>query len=172
MATFLDFLVVVSVPMVVVSAELAPMVVEPEPLLVVAEVVPALCGVDVPDWAAVSDVVPAVAAGAAPGAGAVPVPPALVAAVPPAVVPAVAPVAAVPAVPLVPALTPAAPVADVPALVPVCDQAKPKVPANAAAMTVSVSFLWIEVFMNTPVVGSRMKGGGDVRRCRRCRCGG
>jgi hypothetical protein len=159
LATFFD-LVVVPVAEVVVS-ELAPMVVEPDPLLpIVVELdpEPAPCAVDVPDWVVASELVPlvpaVVGAAAVPVEPAAPAPVAAVAPVPvalPAVPAAVVPAVPVALVPLVPALTPAAPVAEVPALVPACDHARPKLPAKAAAMTVRDNFLWIG-FMVAPYV--------------------
>jgi len=109
---------------VVVSPELAPMVVDPDP---------PLCVVDAPAWLVV---LPPVSVEAVAGAAAVdplPIAPALVAAVVPAVVPAVAP-AVVPA-----AVASVLAVAPVPAVEPACDQARPKVPASAAATRVMVS---------------------------------
>ena len=131
-------------PDVVVSDELAPMVVDPEPALVLPVVVepvlePAPCAVVEPE-APVSEVplVPAVVEPVVPAPAAVPVVPVV-----PEVPAAVLPVADVPAVPLVPV----ADVPDVPAVplvVPPCDQARPTLPANAAATTVSVNFFWID----------------------------
>jgi len=118
---FLVFFVV-SVPMVVVSLELAPIVVEPDPLVAP---VSALCVVLPVELPAVSVL------------GVVP----LVAAAPLVLVPAAAG-AVESVVPEVPAagvlLEPAVPL--VPLDVPVCDQARPNVPAKAAATTVMLNF--------------------------------
>lgn len=126
--------------MVVVSLELAPIVVEP----LVVEPLPAPCAVVEPDCV-VLDVLPAAVSvlGGVPAVEPVPVAavpepveapaPVVVPVVPAAVVPAMPPVADVPADVPVPEVAP------VPAVEPACAHARPKVPASAAAMRVVVN---------------------------------